>query len=310
MDLLSHALVGGLMASAGLQKKYGLAATATIVAANVIPDLDGALMVLGPKYFFRYHRHPLTHSVGGAMLLSVALTAFVCLATPLKRPWLVFGISLSGMMMHLLSDLLTPWPIPFFWPLSARTYSLDLIHFFDPFLLFVLGAGCFFINRWPQRSAALVALTAMVVTCYLGFRVLHRVRATSIVAELHPSAIAIALPHRLSPTVWDVVVKGESSYTHYKVNTLRGEILEIQAFVSSNDSRATAVSQESDLVNSFLHRARLPIVLVSEEGGNTIVEWRDLHLMIGGGSVRGVKVVLDEEGRVIDERLELNMKTR
>jgi len=306
MDLLSHALVGGLVASAGLQKKYGLAATATIVAANVIPDLDGALMVLGPKYFFRYHRHPLTHSVGGAMLLSVALTAFLCLATPLKRPWLVFGISLSGMMMHLLSDLLTPWPIPILYPFSSRGYSLDLVHFFDPFLLFALGAGCFLLNRWPQRSTALLALTAMVITSYLGFRVLHQVRATSIVTELHPSNVAIALPHRLSPTVWDVVVEGESSYTHYKVDALKREILKIQAFLSSNDSRATVVSQESGLVSSFLHRARFPLVLVSEEGRNTIIEWRDLHLMIGGGVVRGVRVVLDEEGRITDERFELN----
>jgi len=108
MDLFSHALVGGLVASVGLQKKYGLVASATMVAASVLPDLDSALTVLGPKYFLQYHRHPLTHSIGGAVLLSAALTVVVSLTTPLKRPWLVFAISIVGVMLHLLSDLLTP----------------------------------------------------------------------------------------------------------------------------------------------------------------------------------------------------------
>ncbi|MEW6233064.1 MAG: metal-dependent hydrolase [Chloroflexota bacterium] len=170
MDLLSHALVGGLVASAGLQKKYGLVASATMVAANLIPDLDGAFTALGPKYFFQYHRHPLTHSVGGATLLSAALTAIVCLATPLKRPWLVFGVSLSGMTLHLLSDLLTPWPIPLFWPLSTRTYSLDLIHFFDPFLLAILGVGFLVIQRRAAWAVPALLLTGLVTAGYLGFR--------------------------------------------------------------------------------------------------------------------------------------------
>jgi len=307
MDLLSHVLVGGLVASVGLQKEYGPVASATMVAASVAPDVDSVLMVLGPEFFFRYHRHPLTHSVGGAVLLSLVLTGVVCLATPFKRPWLVFAISLSGIVMHLLGDLLTPWPIPFFFPLSGKTYSLDLIHFFDPLLLAVLGAGFLVILRRPAWGVPVLLLVAVTISIYLGFRGYGKRVALEVARRTDPVGEATVLPHGLGPFRWDVIVKG-AGYTAHVIDVWRSRIVESRAFVSADEEPAVTLSKRAGLVQAFLQRARFPVATVVKTGEAQQVEWRDVHLALSGGAVRGVVVVLDELGEVREEHFELSRK--
>lgn len=308
MDLLSHALVGGLVATVGLQKKYGLVASATMVAANLIPDLDGALAVLGPKYFLQYHRHPLTHSVGGAALLSAVLTTVVCLATPFKRPGLIFSISFMGMMLHLISDLLTPWPIPLLWPFSAKAYSLDLINFIDPFLLVVLGMGFLVVQRRPMWAVPALVFTMLVISGYLGFRAYGSQVALNLVQRGDPLKEIAALPHGLNLVTWDVIVREGRGYAYYIVDALRREVRSSQLIRSASDERIIAASRNSSLVQAFLKRARFPLAFTTEEASSTTVEWRDVHLMINGGALKGVKVVLNEQGEIIEEKFELNVR--
>lgn len=310
MDLVSHALAGALVASVGLQSKYGIVASATMVAASLAPDVDNVALVLGPQGFFEYHRHPLTHSMGGAVLLSAALTAVVCLATPLKQPWLVFGISFSGMMLHLLADLLTPWPIPLFYPFSNNTYSLDVIHFFDPFLLAVLAAGTFAAIKWPDKGVLVVAIMLLVVGGYLGFRVYARETAVHLARDGKTTSNVTAVPHGLSPLVWDVIEREDGGYAYCVVDSLSHQVQSCQTIHSSSNGPAVAASRSSPLVQSFLKRSRFPVSFVRQEGDRTTVEWRDVHLMIGGGAIRGVKVVLDGQGQMVEEKYELNTDSR
>lgn len=308
MDLLSHALVGGLVAAVGLQKKYGLVASVTMVAANLIPDLDGALAVMGPKYFLQYHRHPLTHSVGGAALLSAVLTTVVCLATPFKRPGLIFSISFMGMMLHLISDLLTPWPIPLLWPFSAKAYSLDLINFIDPFLLAVLGMGFLVVQRRPMWAVPPLVFTMLVTSGYLGFRAYGRQVALNLVQRGDPLKEIAALPYGLNPITWNVIVREGRGYAYYVVDSFRRGVRSSQFIRSTGDERVIAASRSSSLVQAFLKRARFPVTFSTEEGNRIIVEWRDVHLMINGGALKGVKVVLNEQEEIIEERFELNAR--
>jgi membrane-bound metal-dependent hydrolase YbcI (DUF457 family) len=308
MDLLSHALLGSLVASVGLQRKYGLVASATMVAANLIPDLDGAATVLGPGYFLQYHRHPLTHSVGGAVLLSAVIAAGINLFTPFKRPGLAFGIAFGGILLHLLSDLLTPWPIPLLWPITSRTYSLDLINFLDPFLLVLLLVSFFATRHWPENGLAVSALALLVASGYLGFRYYGQQVAINQVKELSPTGKLAALPHNLSLVAWDVIEKNGTDYTYSVVDALSKEIRDSQVIQSSGDRQILEISKKSGVVQAFLKRARFPFALVSKEGNKITVEWRDVHLLFTGGALRGVKVVLDGEGNIVDEKFELRSR--
>ncbi len=308
MDLLSHALIGGLVASVGLQRKYGLVASATMVAANLVPDLDGAAVVLGPRYFLQVHRNPLTHSIGGAMLLSAAIAAGVSLFTPLKKPGLVFGIAFGGILLHLLSDLLTPWPIPIFWPFSTRTYSLDLINFLDPFLLVLLLVSFLATRRWPENGLSVIALTLLIAAGYLGFRFYGQQAAINRVKEQGSNGEMAALPHSLSLVSWDVIEQTGLDYIYRHVDPFRKEIYNNQAIRSTGDRQTLENSKRSANVQAFLQRARFPFANASEEGERIIVEWRDVHLLFTGGALRGVKVVLDGQGDIVEEKFELRSR--
>ncbi len=302
MDLFSHALMGGLVASAGLQKKYGMVAAGAMVAANLLPDMDSAATVLGPKYFFLYHRSPLTHSVGGGLILSAALSAALTLATPLKRPILFFAILFSGIVLHLLSDLLTPWPIPLLWPLSSRAYSLDLVNVLDLPILFLLGASFLSVRSWPGQSTVVVILTLALVAGYLGFRLYSQRVAVRTVQQGSTSRQIAALPHALSLTNWDVIAHEAGGYKSYVVDALRRQVKTGRSFRSVSDEQTTAIASRSSLVKAFLKRARFPVATISEHDRVVTAEWLDVHLVSNGGAMAGVRVTLNSRGDVVEER--------
>ncbi len=293
------------MASVGLQRKYGLVASATMVAANLIPDLDGAAAVLGPSYFLQYHRHPLTHSIGGAVLLSAAIAAGVSLFTPFKKPGLAFGIAFGGILLHQLSDLLTPWPIPLLWPFSNRTYSLDLVNFLDPLLLVLLLISFLATRRWPAMGLPVIALTLLIAASYLGFRFYGQQTAINLAKERNPAGKFAALPHGLSLVSWDVIGKNGVDYSYSVADPLKKELRNNQVIRSSNDQEVLERSKGSSIVQAFLKRARFPFMLVSTDENRIVVEWRDVHLSFTGGALKGVKVVIDGQGNIVEERFEL-----
>lgn len=153
-----------------------------------------------------------------------------------------------------------------------------------------------------------VGLALLVIVGYLGFRAYGRQTAVRLVRGSTPTGQVAALPHGVSPVTWDVIVQEGGDYTCYVVDALRGEVQSSQVIRSASDGRAQAVSSKSALVRAFLQRARFPVAFVTEEGDRTTFEWRDIHLMISGGAVRGVKVVVDERGDIIEE--EFNLRAR
>jgi hypothetical protein len=114
---------------------------------------------------------------------------------------------------------------------------------------------------------------------------------------------AAALPHGLNPVAWDVIVKG-NGYTAHVVDVWPKQVRESKAIPSAEEEPEAAISRRSDLVQGFLRRARFPAVSVTREGNGSRVEWGDVHLMLSSGLVRGVVVVLDEEGQIREERFE------
>ena len=84
MDNVCHTLVGAAMAEAGL-KKYSAHATATLMIAANIPDLDVLVFATGtPAIEFR---RGWTHGLVGQALLPIGVTlAFMLWARMNRRP--------------------------------------------------------------------------------------------------------------------------------------------------------------------------------------------------------------------------------
>ncbi len=312
MDLVSHGLLGTMMAGLGLQKKFGLAGTVTMVIANIAPDLDVVAGLKGPKTFYKYHRE-ITHSLMGVSILWILISAGIYLCTPLDNLAIVAAMVGAGLIGHLLIDSLTPWGLPLFYPLTSKKYGFDLIWFFDPVMIFSMVAGAYLAYHYPVKAFLFYTGFFVFIPAYLILRVVQKRKARQMAeSELTPrykEAEVYVLPTAVSPFLWDVIYEARSQYLYVSVDTRKEKVLLVREFTSSPYHRCVKASYQADLVDVFQRRARFPFYQVIRENGYYTVEWSDVQLLNLGG-VHGVAVSLDENGRVLSQKLQIKKPVR
>ncbi len=312
MDLVSHGLLGAMIAGLGLGKKYKMLGYAATVVGSIAHDLDVVTFLRGPKAFYKYHRE-ITHSLLGTAVLSVLISAGVYLFTPIKDWLAVFSMVTIGLASHLMMDSLTPWGLPLLYPFSTKRYSFDLIWFFDPVVVSCLVGGVYLAYQLPIPDSSVYATAFMVIGLYLFFRVRQKRKARALVlAELDNAKEAdiSVLPSAISPFVWDVIAKKRNKYFHFCIDTRHKTILSSGEFHSGAFHRCVKSSQDSDYVEIFLKRSRFPFYNVTKNEESTYtVEWNDVHLANLGG-VHGVTVQVDENGDIMGEKLQIKKPVR
>jgi len=147
MDNITHSLAGMLVAEAACQwrgeSRQRVRATAYLVSAlaNNLPDLDIVYSwAMGPQplgnlLHHRGHTHTLLLALPGAWFLASLFWQWLSkreagLGMPQKQ--LIFGVSLLGVLMHLLMDFGNNYGVHPFWPLSARWFYGDSIFIIEP----------------------------------------------------------------------------------------------------------------------------------------------------------------------------------
>jgi len=312
VDLVSHGLMGTMMAGLGLKKKFGFLSMITMVIANIAPDLDVITGLRGPKTFYKYHRE-VTHSLLGAFILWILISAGVYLFTPLDNLFVVAAMVGAGLAAHLLMDSLTPWGLPLFYPFSSKKFGLDLIWFFDPVMISSMVGGVYLAYHHPRHEILFYVGSFAVILAYLMLRVTQKRKACRLAeAELTPryrGAEVYVLPSAISPFLWDVIFTARSQYLYVSVDTRKGEVLASREFTSSPYHRCIKTSCQSDLVDVFLKRARFPFYNVIREDGCYRVEWSDVQLLNLGG-VHGVTVSIDENGQITGQKLQVKKPVR
>lgn len=305
MDLVSHGLMGSVLAGLGLQKKFGVAGFMTMVIANIAPDLDVVAGLKGPKCFYKYHRE-VTHSLLGVTILGLLISAGIYFFTPLKIWWAILAMVFTGLFCHLLMDSLTPWGLPLFYPFNSKKYGFDLVWFVDPVIIASMVGGVSAGYQLPEYSFVAYFAALWGIGSYLLLRVNQKRRARRLAEEeLTPryrDAEVFILPSAISPFYWDVIFKARGYYLYVSVDSRRKEILRTREFTSAGYHRCVKASQESSLVDVFLRRSRFPFYSIVKEEGCYTVEWLDAHLLNLGG-VHGVTVQLNENGEILKERL-------
>src|ERR1043166_2774327 len=143
MDNVCHTLVGAAMAEAGL-KKYSAHATATLMIAANIPDLD--VLVFATDTPGIEFRRGWTHGVVGQALLPMGLTlAMMAWARwrgtgarprrasepPLRPAWLLV-LSYLALYSHLALDFLNNYGVRLLAPLEWRWFYGDAVFIVDP----------------------------------------------------------------------------------------------------------------------------------------------------------------------------------
>lgn len=312
MDLISHGLMGTMMAGLGLNKKFGLISTVTMVIANIAPDLDVVTFIKGPKTFYKYHRE-VTHSLLGSVVLWLLITTGVYFFTPFNNLPVIMAMVGLGLMGHLLLDSLTPWGLPLFYPFTSKKYGFDLIWFFDPALIATMVGGTYLAYLYPLYQQFIYLGSFAIIFSYLILRFTQKKKALSLAQdELTPrfkDAEVYILPSAVSPFLWDVIYTARSQYLYISVDARREEIIAVREFSSSAYHRCVKCSCESDLVEVFLKRSRFPFYNVVKGEGCYTVEWSDAQLLNLGG-VHGVTITLDENGQILGEKLKVKKPVR
>jgi len=124
LNPVTHLLVGWSLATIG--GRFTRADRACVVAAGVVPDVDGLGLVAElatrgsdhPLLWWSQYHHVLGHNVGAAALVTVTALA-------VSRRWSVAVVAAVSFHLHLLGDLVgargpdgAQWPIPYHLPFS------------------------------------------------------------------------------------------------------------------------------------------------------------------------------------------------
>lgn len=305
MDLISHGLMGAMVAGLGLQQKFGAAGVVTTVIANAAPDLDVVACVRGPKCFYKYHRE-ITHSLLGATILGILISTGIYFFTPMHNLVAILAMVFAGLATHLLMDSLTPWGLPLFYPFINKKYGFDLIWFIDPVIIASMVGGVSIGYQLPEYSFVAYLTALAVIAAYLFLRVTQKRRARRVAEEemtpRYREAEVFVLPSAVSPFYWDVIYKARGYYLYVSVDSRRKEVLCVREFSSASYHRCVRDSQAASMVDVFMRRSRFPFYSVTKENGCYTVEWCDAHLLNLGG-VHGVAVSINENGEILREKL-------
>jgi inner membrane protein len=238
MDNLTHTAVGLFLSRAGLNR-WTPRATAVLVLAANIPDVDIAAALGGPLGYLHYHRH-WTHSLMAMPLMALVAVALVRVAfrTPLR--WAgAFAAALIGVATHLLLDLTNAYGVRLLLPFSSEWLRFDIAGFPDPWtwtilLLGILGPFLARLvgseissggarTRYYGRGGAIFALSLLAL--YDGGRGVLHARAVNVLESrlyqgMAPLRVA-ACPTPMNPMRWNGIVETGDFYALAPVNLLQ-----------------------------------------------------------------------------------------
>ena len=156
MDNLTHSLVGALLSQAGLKKFTGRATATLVIAAN-LPDIDAFATLLGTESLAI--RRGITHGPIALLILPLILWGLM-LAYDRWRPAKqevragpLLALAYIGILTHPALDWLNSYGIRLLEPFSSRWVAADTLFIIDIWL-WVLLAVTFTLGRLRERRGS------------------------------------------------------------------------------------------------------------------------------------------------------------
>jgi membrane-bound metal-dependent hydrolase YbcI (DUF457 family) len=168
-----HVTLSILLAQFAIQPEHGFGGTALMVAAGCLPDLDGAAVVAGWRFYRKYHRilgHGILVTLFGPLLLSLFGAAFFGLEA-LPALWFWLQLALLG---HLVTDVcFYDWPVQLLWPFSRHGSAIGLLTWNDLVPTVLLYSTTAVALIWPRAAQAAAAAGIGGLAIYLLWRALR-----------------------------------------------------------------------------------------------------------------------------------------
>jgi membrane-bound metal-dependent hydrolase YbcI (DUF457 family) len=207
LDNLTHSLFGATLARTPLAR-VGRGTTAALILASNAPDIDIVATAGGAVKYLEWHRGP-THgplAVVGLAFVTAAIVwggrlvydrRFAARANEdddrHERPGdasfgMLVGVSIIGIVLHVLMDLPTVYGTRLLSPFSWRWYAVDWMPIIDIYLLAALGIGLLG-KPTPAQARAKATFVLLVMATNYGLR-----------AATHRQALVVA-PRLFGPTL-------------------------------------------------------------------------------------------------------------
>ncbi len=317
MDNLTHTLIGYMLSKAGLQR-LSPGATATLLIAANIPDIDVVTALAGSAAYLEHHRG-ITHGLAMAPVVALLPLPLVWFFRRNNFRWLgAWAASLIAVLSHLLLDWTNIYGIRLLAPFSGQWFRLDITSVVDPWI-WVLLAACVL---WPMlaslvageigarsQSGAGAAIFAFVVlTMYEGGRfVLHQRAIDTLDAHLHNGGVPVrvsAFPSSANPLRWTGLAELNNAYMMYSMNLTRTfDPSEGRIYYKAGPTPETKAAKQTYPFQAFLAFSEFPlwrVTQVAEPPGATEVEAIDLRFGVPGEGRFSAQCIVDATGRVSD----------
>jgi inner membrane protein len=260
MDNVTHTLFALTLARTRLGRAGRGTTTALVLASNA-PDIDIVTTAGGALNYLHWHRGP-THGPLGIIGLGLVTAGLVVGGRRIfdKRrtePGATFfqlaGVSIIGVLLHVLMDLPTSYGTRSLSPFGWRWYAEDWMPIIDIYLLTALGAGLLFGRGSEQIRRQNVSIVFSLMLVIYGVRGIAHHEAVALAPRLFGPTLpapcagapsrsapldtwpheAVALPaeHRclvdiaatpnlIFPFRWLVIAQTSNSYETFDVNLL------------------------------------------------------------------------------------------
>ena len=329
MDNLTHTLFAATLAATPM-RAAGRGATFTILLASNVPDIDIVTAFTGGAQEYLAAHRGFTHGPVGVAALAIATAAAVRAACRGARFGPLLGVSLLGVLLHVALDLPTSYGTRLLSPFTETWYALDWLPIIDVYLWIVLAVGTYLAwRRGARPRAAAMTIGAMIavygIRAIAHDRALQRTSASDVcvirgVAAWQPGAKGAmpecstsiaALPRFHSPFEWRLIEHRGTEYRVSEVNVLSGTTTTPVRIASAQGPLVTR-AESATVVRRFLDFSRHPVARTQSRNGASAVTWHDLRFVSPAGPLKpdarprgslfSVSVVIDADGRIIDER--------
>ena len=290
MDNLTHSLTGALAAKliettfpalaeepSAQRKKFWL-----LVGSANIPDIDVVLGLLGDPILAIQHHRGLTHSLLFAPIFALLPAMIFFKLGKLKNLKILWIYGLTGILVHIFFDLITPFGTQLFAPFSTARFSLDLMFIIDPFFTGILGLTLLFSKNFKLQRRSFLFGGIFFVGLYLLLEVVNHHRAYQrIEAALQRDGIAAtkisALPQPLSIFSWMGLAQTENGVTQTFLSLLNdAKALPLTKYNNANDE-FVAQTLRAPETKWYLTFARHPWIISERRGDMQVVEMQDLQ---------------------------------
>jgi inner membrane protein len=289
MEPVTHLLTGAILARTGFNRRAAYATAAMVVAAE-LPDIDTVWSFAGPLQGFEHHRG-ITHTFLGLPFEAAAVTAGFYLLhrvlnrtakRPTKAPpnWLsLYCASLVALLSHIFLDWTNNYGVRPFFPFNPHWYAGSFVFIFEPVMFVLLVGGLIapslfgLINAEVGARAPLFrgrgwAIATLIGVCILWTtRFIEHDRALQLATQTDAAPLATrfsASPYPVDIFRWHVVADTPSFLQLYTIDTRTQTIASRpnaeDIFYKSAPTVATLIAKRGPLGEIYLDWSQYPIV--------------------------------------------------